>query len=351
MLTNLTILTLRNINSISIQTTPGINMIVGDNGAGKTSLLEAVHLLALGRSFKTRALKHIVQFEQHQSRVITTTQMGISIGVQIDVNRGLTVRANNAPLNRLSELATQLPLQLIPADCHRFFEQGPRYRRQLVDWGLFHVEPQFNHHWQCYRKILQQRNAAIRRQKHTKEIQLWDDQLVSHAEKIASYRQEQLTALLAQFETIFSFLCPDYQSVTFSLHYQHGWGKSKNLAESLRSAIKTDQKLGYTRLGSHAADWHFSMNNTNPSHIFSRGQQKLFYLALCMAQAKVKQQATNNNSLLLFDDINSELDNEHQQRVLQILSSLPAQSFITSTNTSLADSAMQTFHMKQGALV
>ena len=351
MLAQLTIATLRNISDMSIEPDPNINLIVGNNGSGKTSLLESIHLLALGRSFRTNTLKYIIQFGQQQSRIIAKTDMGIPIGLQIDVNTGLTIRANNAPLKKISELANQLPLQLIPANCHQFFEQGPRYRRQLIDWGLFHVEPEFNYHWQSYRKILQQRNAAIRQRKNINEIQLWDGQLVAHAEKISDYREQQLVALLAEFEVLFPQLCPEFDSATFSLRYQHGWSKDKPLADLLVLSIETDQKLGYTRLGSHAADWSFKINDMDPSHLLSRGQQKAFYLALCMAQAELKQKATQANSLLLLDDISSELDTHHQQRVLTILSSLPTQTFITSTNPLPAKDTMRMFHVEQGHII
>ncbi|RLA01991.1 MAG: DNA replication and repair protein RecF, partial [Gammaproteobacteria bacterium] len=144
MLSQLTLLNLRNISELSLQPATGINLITGDNGSGKTSILEAIHLLALGRSFRTRSLKNVVQFDQQQFQVVAKIKAETPVGLQFNINTGLQIRLNNAPLKKLSELAMQLPLQLIPTNCHQFFEQGPRYRRQLLDWGLFHVEPSFN---------------------------------------------------------------------------------------------------------------------------------------------------------------------------------------------------------------
>jgi len=349
-LSQITISHLRNITDVSIQPESGINLILGDNGSGKTSILEAVHLLGLGRSFRTRSLKNAVQFKQAQFQVVAKTATSIPVGLQFNLNTGLQIRLNNAPLKRLSELAIQLPMQMIPANCHQFFEQGPRYRRQLVDWGLFHVEPEFNYQWQSYKKILQQRNSAIRQHKKVEEIQLWDAHLSSFGNKITEHRQKQLSHLLTYFKDIFARICPEFSDADFTTKYRTGWAKDRSLAESLKLSLQRDQKLGYTRSGSHAADWSFRINDIDPSELFSRGQQKLFVLALCMAQAKITEKSSRERSLLLLDDISSELDTHHQQLVLDELALLPIQAFITSTDLSLNKYQAKVFHVKHGAI-
>ncbi len=352
MLSQISISNLRNIAELSFKPSTGINLILGDNGAGKTSILEAVHLLALGRSFKARTLKTVIKFGETQLQVVARTWNDTPVGVQFNVQSGLKIRLNSAPLKRLSELAMQLPLQLIPANCHQFFEQGPRYRRQLLDWGLFHVEPGFNFHWQSYKKVLQQRNSAIRQHKKIEEIQLWDNHLAEHGEKITTLRRIQLDALRIEFEAIFQRLCPEYNGAKYEVKYRTGWNKDKTLKASLEDAIERDRQLGYTRSGSHAADWLFVINGINPAEVFSRGQQKLFFLALCMAQAKLTEHVRHEKSILLLDDISSELDAKHQKNVLNELSQLPVQAFITATDSSLnAYENATVFHVEQGAIL
>jgi DNA replication and repair protein RecF len=298
-LAELTIRQLRNIPALSLSPSPGINLLLGENGAGKTSILEAIHLLAVGRSFRTRFLKQLVQFEQPQLQVIAkTVAHKTPIGLQYDLATGLEIRLNNAPLKRLSDLASQLPLQFIPANCHQFFEQGPKYRRQLLDWGLFHVEPSFNFHWQAYKKVVQQRNSAIRQHKKTDEIQLWDSHLVSHGEEISKQRIKRLEDLLAEFKIIFPRLCPSFKNNQFSIKYKSGWPKGSSLKETIAATIERDQQLGYTRSGSHAADWSFKVDDYEPSEVFSRGQQKLFFIALCMAQIKTTHQNNKVRGIL-----------------------------------------------------
>ena len=352
MLGQLNINNVRNITDIRIQPSAGINLILGSNGSGKTSVLEAIHMLALGKSFRSRSLKSVVQFSQPQLQVTAKTSSNIPVGLQYSIDSGLSIRLNNAPLKRLSELATQLPLQFIPANCHQFFEQGPKYRRQLLDWGLFHVEPNFNYLWQSYKKVLQQRNSALRQHKQVNEIQLWDSQLASHGEEITKLRKKQLSRLLKEFENIFPRLCPVYENASYELKYRDGWLKGESLLSALTASISRDQQLSYTRSGSHAADWLFKINDCDPSEVFSRGQQKLFYLALCMAQATITAQNNHEASILLFDDLSSELDLLHQVNVLKELDELPVQAFITATELDATLTENHTlFHVKQGRLL
>lgn len=351
MLSQLTIFNFRNLAKLSLAPVPGINLILGENGSGKTSILEAIHLLAVGRSFRTRSLKNAVQFDQQKLQVIATTSTEIPVGLHYDKNTGLKIRLNSAPLKRLSELAVQLPLQFVPANCHQFFEQGPRYRRQLLDWGLFHVEPSFNFHWQAYKKVLQQRNSALRQRKPVTEIQVWDTHLALHGEAITALRFKQLEKLLRDFSVLFTRLCPDFCGAQFTLKYRNGWLNNSTLSEVLASSIERDQHLGYTRSGSHAADWGFRINDADPIEMFSRGQQKLFFLTLCMIQARMAEHHNHDRSILLLDDISSELDQNHQQKVMGELERLPVQAFVTSTDFALNNiGKTEVFHVERGSL-
>lgn len=351
MLTQLTVSNLRNITLLSLQPISGINLILGENGSGKTSVLEAIHLLAMGRSFRTRSLKNAIQFDQQQLQITANTNSETPVGLQYDKSTGLKIRLNRAPLKRLSELAMQLPLQFVPANCHQFFEQGPRYRRKLLDWGLFHVEPTFNSHWQAYKKILQQRNSALRQHKPPSEIQLWDAHLVAHGEAITALRKQQLENILEHFSVLFGRLCPEFAKANFTLKYRNGWHKDLTLEQALRNSIDRDRQLGYTRSGSHAADWSFKINDVDPIEMFSRGQQKLFFLALCMVQARMAEHSNRDRSILLLDDISSELDLKHQQNVMDELAQLPVQTFVTATDFELnSGEGIKMFHVERGEL-
>ncbi|AFI83172.1 DNA replication and repair protein RecF [Methylophaga nitratireducenticrescens] len=353
MLTELSLTYFRNINKSVLYPVTGVNLLVGENGSGKTSVLEAIYLLAMGRSFRSRNLKHVVQNNQQQCQLFARISQGIPVGLQFSKTTGLQIRLNNAPLKKLSELACHLPLQYIPANCHEFFELGPRFRRRVVDWGLFHVEHDFLFHWQAYKKVLSQRNAALRNERPNEEIKVWDASLNVHGLKLAQYRREYLKKLVVQYEKWFRLLCDDFPKAKFELRYLPGWPKSEDFSEVLHETIDRDRALGYTRAGPHAADWSIKIDGLDPAELFSRGQQKLFFLAICFAQISIMQQVKEQKSVLLIDDLSSELDSNHQRYVLQAIKTLKVQTFVSSTNPDLSailalneNDAM--FHVKRG---
>lgn len=356
MLTHLALSGFRNFKEIEIQPANRINLILGENGSGKTSLLEAIHLLGLGRSFRTRVLKNTVQFDANYSQVFARIKNQTPVGFQFDLSTGVHIRLNNAPLKKLSELATHLPLQFIPANCHAFFESGPRFRRKLVDWGVFHVEHEFLYHWQSYRKALLQRNATLKQHKKKQETQLWNESLVQHGEAISSMRLRYLKMIKPLFDNYFQQLCPALSSAEFTLRYLPGWLKDQSFAEVLTQTLERDQALGYTRSGAHAADWSLRIDDADPAEVLSRGQQKLFFIAISLAQVEMLLDKSQGESLLLIDDISSELDAFHQQKLIALIATLPIQSFLTSTQNTLenqinTDKLHRVFHVKHGRVL
>lgn len=355
MLASIRVQQFRNILQAELTPAPAINLILGENGSGKTSLLEAIFLLAMGRSFRSRFLKALVNKEHSQLTVFARSDDHTPIGLQYDLLSGLQIRLNNAPLKKLSDLAQHLPVQFIPANCHQFFELGPKFRRRMVDWGVFHVEHHFNFHWQSYKKSLQQRNAAIKQHKPKAEISLWDMYLIQHGTLITQMRQRYLKRLLEYFRPLFQELCPELSDTKFSLRYLQGWNKEKEFSIYLAENLDRDLALGYTRSGAHAADWSLRVDGADPYEMLSRGQQKLFFLALSMAQIKLLADTKQlTDSILLIDDLSSELDWQHQQTVISTLRTLPVQSFISTTNDALKSLLHEEndmlFHVKHGEI-
>jgi DNA replication and repair protein RecF len=355
-LTELTLTDFRNIRQAAIAPSPSLNLIIGENGSGKTSLLEAIYLLAMGRSFRSRFLKQVVNEHADALTVFGKINQQKPLGLRYEAKNGLQIRLDNAPLKRLSDLALSLPVQFIPPNCHAYFEDGPKYRRRIVDWGLFHVEQQFNFHWQSYKKALQQRNAAIKQKQQSSQIQVWDVHLVDHAEAITQMRKAYLDKLFVVFIPFFKTICPVFEKSNFNLRYSQGWQKDTKLGEQLALNLERDKALGYTRSGAHAADWLFRIDDTHPGERLSRGQQKLFFLALSMAQIQLLKESNQlTQSILLIDDLSSELDLDHQFLVINMLRELRVQTFISSTNTMLTnivnhEQNEKLFHVKQGII-
>src|SRR5688500_17831741 len=146
-LTRLAISGLRNITEASLEPSPGFNLICGNNGSGKTSLLEAIYLLGMGRSFRSHLQKPLVAHEQTHATVFGQTLEGVTIGVQRPVRGPQTIKIGGRPAEGLAHLTRNLPIQLINTDTFQLLEGSPRERRQFLDWGVFHVEHVFLQYW------------------------------------------------------------------------------------------------------------------------------------------------------------------------------------------------------------
>ena len=163
-LAELRIENLRCIESAALEFSPELNLIAGENGAGKTSILEAIFLLGRGRSFRTRSTERLIRHHQPKLTVFGRTDDSPPkrAGVEVAADGGTRARIDGANALSLLELTGVLPVQAIDPEIHKLVDQGPERRRRWLDWLVFHVEPTFGLHWARYNRALKQRNAALR---------------------------------------------------------------------------------------------------------------------------------------------------------------------------------------------
>ena len=175
---------------------PELNLIAGENGAGKTSILEAIFLLGRGRSFRTRSSERLIRHGQASSTVFGRTDDSPPkhAGIEIAADGGTRARINGENASSLLELSGVLPVQAIDPEIHKLVDQGPERRRRWLDWLVFHVEPTFGVHWSRYSRALKQRNAALR--SGAAIVDAWDKELVTNGVAITEARQRTLNRLL-----------------------------------------------------------------------------------------------------------------------------------------------------------
>ena len=350
-LAHLAITRVRNLEQVEITPAERINLIHGENASGKTSLLEAIHLLALARSFRSSTIQPVIQ-RDHPSLTVfgrVRNRRGQLTSVGIEKSRERTrIRINQQSVQKTSALAALLPVQVINPDIHRILEQGPRYRRQFLDWGVFHVEHAFLPVWQAYHKVLRQRNAALRARSRPEEIRYWDKQLVEQGERLTTLRREYVAALRPWLEQY----CQTLLGASPELDYQAGWSRDSTLAEALGKGFERDRQQGFTQSGPHRADLVIRQDKQPVQQHFSRGQQKLLASAMRLAQLAHFRAAREQTPLLLVDDLPAELDTQRRARLLDLLIESGAQLFITATEPGLLDTAQTTgvkmFHVEHG---
>lgn len=323
----------RNLAELDLEFSPCFNFIYGPNGSGKSSLLEAIYFLSLGRSFRSSLASRAIQYDAKSFNLFSVIlgQRSTTLGLE-KIRQGKTKIKIGNNINSVSELAKLLPLQLINPNSYQLLSGGPRARRQFIDWGVFHVEPQFFQIWQRFQQVLKQRNAALQQQVPINQIKVWDVELIEAANEITLLREnyiQQLNPLIT--ELMRKLLTLQGLSIDF---YQ-GWEKKISLGSILTSSISRDYKLAYTQFGPHRADLLIKLNGHPVHEVLSRGEQKLLTCALQLAQGILLKNVTTKSCIYLFDDLFAELDLTKQNMLMHLLHTLEAQVFITAIEETL----------------
>ena len=348
-LAELRIENLRCIETAALEFSPELNLIAGENGAGKTSILEAIFLLGRGRSFRTRSSEKLIRHGQPKLVVYgrTDDMPPKHAGIEIASDGGTRARINGENAASLLELSGVVPVQAIDPEIHKLVDQGPERRRRWLDWLVFHVEPSFAVHWSRYNRALKQRNAALK--SGAAVIDAWDKELVINGVAITQARQRSLERLLPRLKQTFE----RFGALDVSAGFSSGWSAECSFEEALRSHRDRDRQRGTTTAGPHRADVTLRRAHRAARETLSRGQQKLTAVAMIITPLQLLQDEQGMRAVLLLDDPAAELDDRNLQRLFAELSSLRCQMIATSLTpeTALFQAPKATFHVEQGRVI
>lgn len=368
--TRLDIHQLRRFEQVQIRPGRGLNLFTGDNGAGKTSVLEALHLMAYGRSFRGRVREGLVRSGQAALEVFAEwDESGAPLPQSGDTPAVPGVRQRRAGLRhsghdwsgrldgvdvaQLGDLCAALAVVTFEPGSHALITGAADIRRRYLDWGLFHVEHGFLGTWRRYSRALKQRNALLKTRAPLSQLDTWDHELADAGEPLTRLRQGYLDALQLGFSGLLAELAPALGESR--MEYQPGWRRDEMpLADALLVARDRDLQSGFTSVGPHRADWRIHFGGIPGREALSRGQAKLTALSALLAQAGHFAASTGEWPVIALDDLASELDRAHQHRVLSRLLASEAQVFITGTEipAALADSGFPFtwFHVEHGVV-
>lgn len=350
----------RNLARVSIRPDAGINLLTGDNGAGKTSVLEAISVLSSGRSFRSSRTPAIIQFEQPSYTLFAEifnpdlrTQPIVPIGISRDRAGEQQIRIAAQQARSAAQLAELLPVQIINADSFQLLEGSPKVRRQFIDWGVFHVEHRFFPVWQAAQKALKQRNKLLKygKMQAIQQLDIWDQSLAQYAEQLDLQRADYVEQLIPEFNRTLSEL---NLSERIELSYYRGWDSEIDCFSMLQENRQKDMEQGFTQSGPHRADLRIRVNRLMAVDVLSRGQQKLVVCALLLAQGRLLQKLTGKQCVYLVDDLPAELDGEHRKYLCRVLEQMQCQVFITSVesdsliNCWSEQTPLTVFHVKHG---
>ena len=346
---------LRVIQNIALEPGRGINFIVGENGAGKTSVLEGIYLAGRGRTFRHAEAGPMIRQGSDEVTVFVELEQDRGeersvLGVQ-RTKKGLRCRLDGRDVYKRSVLAETLPVQWIGSQPQLLLSLGPDVRRRFIDMGLFHVEHTYLEVFNEYQRHLRQRNAAIK-DGAPGTVRIWNAPLAKAANEMHQHR-ERFVADLARVAQAINIEWGVPIGSGFTMRYRAGWNKDRPLLDQLESRLDTDLKLGYTTCGPHRAELELVTESGSAEKTLSRGQQKLLVLAMNLALLDLVVAQGGSVPVVLIDDLAAELDSVNRQRMVAELEKRGNQAFLTKIDESaiVTESAAKTFHVEHGRLV
>ena len=362
MLSRLQLSDFRNYGTAEADLSPSLNVILGDNGSGKTSLLEAIYFIGSGgRSFRGGRLSRLVRDGAEAATLyaeVTTAGDMHRLGVRRTPGGIDAIKLNGQTPRALSEVAALLPvLALHPTSVELVFGSS-QLRRRFMDWGMFHVEHQFMPVWRAGSAALKQRNALLRTGRpSSRELGFWNQQLAQTSDRIEGLRRGYLAALQRGLDEALVVLAPELK---IRLRLQTGLQKDESYGQALERLQPDDLRRGFSQAGFHRSDIRIESHGVVARDRLSRGQAKLVAYGMVLAQLPLISQA-GKVCTLLVDDLAAELDEEHRNQLLGYLATTGHQTLITALdmpqwaaivndNNALQAVDSKMFHVEHGKL-
>lgn len=362
----------RNLAAAPVSFSPSFNLLFGENGSGKTSVLEAIGYLGLGRSFRVSRHQAVVAHSHHRLTVFGGLDQGLAgesqspvepgqlahrLGFSRDVgSKETTLRVDGEAVKNLSALAKHLPVSVIDPGVFEIVAGGPGKRRQFLDWSVFHVEPSFAGVWQQCQRVTSQRNQTLRNGRLDEALlRVWDNQYTALADRLTEARRGAFDLFRQAFERLVAEVNAPWVE-GMKMDFFPGWDISQPLSQILASHREQELRMGHTLYGPNRADIKLRFQGRPVAETFSRGQQKTLVILMKIAQGMVLSQLGKQVTFLL-DDINAELDVGHRAMLATKLHELRCQVFITSIESPRPEELWQDtkpdyrmFHVEHGKL-
>ena len=343
----------RGLREVGIEPHARLNLFDGPNGAGKSSVLEALHCLSTGHSFRTRKPRELVArgrdaFTVTARLIEDDGEREHRIGLSRHRDGTLDLRVDYERVDSVASATRLLPVKVLSPDSHALLQEGPEERRRFLDWGVFHVEPRFLEHWRRFRRALSQRNQALRDQRPAAEVTSWDEQLAEHGAEVDACRRTYVAALEGALGERTGRLG---SPLDVALRYRGGWSDDGSLADALARNLEHHRRMRTTTDGPHRAELVVTMDGIPVRQELSRGQQKTLTYLMHLAQLDIMRSNDGARAVVLCDDLLSEVDADNARDLVAQLLEVSGQLFIAGVALDeLGERDSRLFHMKQGEL-
>ena len=338
----------RNYEDQEIKLGKGINIFFGDNAQGKTNILEAVYLCAIGKSFRAKKDNELIKINKESSNIEIEFEKKDREGkVKIQINDKKQLYINDIKQSKLSEILGNINIVMFSPEDIDILKSGPSKRRKFLNVMISQIRPQYVYVLNMYLKTLEQRNIYLR-QKKDREIneellEIWDQKLAEYAEKVYLYRKEFIERIKNKINNIHQKITENEEEI--KLHYITDCEDKEKYLINLRKTRNIDIERGYTTKGIHRDDFLIYING-KPVNIFgSQGQNRTVILSLKLTELEIIQEEIGEYPILLLDDFMSELDKKRRENFLENISN--TQILITCTEKfTIKDKMCITYKVK-----
>jgi DNA replication and repair protein RecF len=340
----------RNLAQLELQASPRATVVVGQNGQGKTNLLEAIYFLATLKPLRPAKLADLIRFGSSSARVsgrfiVRGAEREISVQISPGARQAF-VDEKKAP--SLEEYFGGVSVVAFTPDDLGVVKGGPDARRGFLDRAVFNRFPAFLKESRVYARALKSRNRLLKEGAARPYLEAFDETLSGYGARIWTRRRALLSELASRAESAFAEIARatekahfDYSPSSMELNFAEAQENklAQALRDSLRSRTSRDLERGFTSVGPHVDDLNLLLGDHAARSFASQGQQRALVLALKIAEIENLRDAIGFLPLLLLDDVSSELDPERNAYLMDYLARSGVQVFLTTTAGSLVSQA------------
>lgn len=337
----LSVINFKNHQNKSFNFSPQINCFVGNNGAGKTNILDALHYLSVGKSFLGNSDLNNILFDEDffsiESEIFDNEKDNI-IKIQQPKESKKIIKKNDKTYERISDHIGFLPSVMIsPYDSNLISDSGES-RRKFLDAMISQIDSNYLYHLIQYQKTLKQRNALLKyfqknRTFDADSLEIYNEPLAKYGTQIFVKRKEFVEHLNPVVQHFYQIISGGKENVSVKYSSDLDNDEDKTMEDLLKQNLDKDKMLTYTSAGIHKDDLIFEMNHQLLKKVGSQGQQKSFLISLKLAQIKRIKELTNKNPILLLDDIFDKLDDHRVSQLIELVNQENfGQIFITDTH-------------------
>lgn len=343
-LNSLSILNYKNITEAELQFSPKINCFIGDNGMGKTNLLDAIYFLSFckshSNSIDSQNILHDSDFFMIQGHYdVNGNPEDIYCGMKRKQKKQF--KRNKKEYERLSDHIGLLPLVLVSPDDSNLISEGSEERRKFVDGVISQYNRTYLQHLLQYNNALKQRNALLKSEILVEEslFEIWEEQMAFYGSLIFEERKKFIADFIPVFQDIYHRISGGHEQISLAFQSQHD---DRDILLSLKNTRDRDKILGYSTQGIHKDELEMLLDGYPIKRVGSQGQNKTYLIALKLAQFDFLKRAHNFSPILLLDDIFDKLDAKRVREIIQLVSEETyGQIFITDTNREHLDMILE----------